>query len=274
MIGELGTLLVVSQEYSNDVDFLPNTRYFNEQIPNRNQVILIPGIVPTVERTFFSEIDFLKTKRNIIGIDYPEEGFDIPRFENTLCCAIGFNTNVSVIASSFGARVITEILLNNPQLASKINALVLFGPFMYLDKKSSLSVLGSLRSKVPIQSLGLAEEPLVRYARSRFNYDPCYYNDLQDKNRMINEMAIKGLGARMRYFAKKPNIFSDSRIATPTTIVWWQKEPACELQKRKIEDVYPNLNTVQLKSGAHGFLQSEAKRVNEILGNFISSNYI
>ena len=272
MFGELRMPLGIERENAVNKDLQPTTVYFNEQLPDRPKIVFFPGIVPTLKRTFLRQVMYLKTKgRNLVGFEYPNRGFNINDLENALLSVIGFDEKVSIIASSFGTRVITEILLKNPRLATRVNSLTLFGPFMYLDRESTLNTLASVRSAIPFPNLGLAEELLVRYARSRFNYDPLYYSSDQDRYAMQEEIPIEGLGARMRYFSIRPEL--KNTLNTYTTIVWWDREPASAAQRAKIESLCPNSNVIRIE-GHHGFLQSGADSVNGILEGLISSDYM
>ncbi|MBP7859763.1 alpha/beta hydrolase [Patescibacteria group bacterium] len=242
---------------------------YSEYITGRKKIIFVPGIVPVVKRTYASQIAHLKSlgRYNVCGADYAECGFSITEFEDTLIRSIEQDEEVSLVATSFGTRVVTDILANNPPLASRISELVLFGPFCEIDRsKGTLALIKSFRSKIPVSSLGLLEEPVVRLARSKFNYDPNFYKDDDDKAKMIQETAILGLTARMSYFSR-PFDF-DRKIDTPTTIVWWEKEPSSQKQKNSFTSMFTNVQTEHVK-GKHGHLQTEAQDICQVLDKCI-----
>lgn len=242
---------------------------YNETLPNRPNKLLIPGIVPKNRRCFSSQINTLKSKANLCGIDYAQKDFSIDEVESTILKSLFPMHDLTVVATSFGTRVICDILSKKPELARKIKNLVLLGPFFQLDKKgSTLSLLKNVRTSIPLKSLGFIEEPLVQIARSKFNYDPGFYTSPEDRITMIEETDLKGLGARMNYFAKPFNF--DARIDTPTTIVWWEREPASEEQKGKIEEIFHNPNTINLH-GKHGYIQSQAHEISHIIETVLNN---
>ena len=270
MITELRSRLEMKERQVNNDHRYPTLTRFSQKNDHGRKLYLLPGIVPEVSRAYRQQIEhYLSVSQlNLVGVNYPSQGFDINKIAKVLESDIKVGESVVIVASSFGGRVIIDVLQQNPHLADRVKSLILFGPFMYLDrKKSRLSTLGSVRANMPMAGLSFVERPLVRAARSRFNYDPRFYASPSDRKKMIEETKLGCLGARMVYFVNKPDM--TQQIAVPTTLAWWDKEPASVEQRQAITELFPNQNT-RFLPGHHGYLQTEAAAVigilDEVLG--------
>ena len=254
---------------------------FRTENPNNNDrvVILLPGIVPSSDITFFKQKQFLTSSGfEVVSVDYSTKTHS----DEVLRAQLGdfldieqmTNRDVSFVALSFGATCVLDFLTESQQQnAQNVKKVAFIGPLHSLNDIDDPLVGKAIRlsHKLTPSSLQKSFMPFVKKA---FRMDPQYVQEFGEEYvyRDLAQMSSTALVERLRTLAQATPVGQLRRQDNVDALfIGWEKDYSSAESQTEYMNLFAESRYVTVP-GRHGFTSTSSSEINQELGTFLRAN--